>query len=95
LRIKVVAVGSLTWSLPEAKDIVEIKEEKASVQDILKAMISKHGKALREELMPHGRLKDGLSLMLNGRNVLSLPHKFETPIQNGDELIIATVVAGG
>ena len=45
--------------------------------------------------MDDGGLRKGLALLVNGRNVLSLPEKFETPLQEGDEVIVTIIVAGG
>jgi molybdopterin converting factor small subunit len=50
---------------------------------------------MAEELMKQGRLRDGLVLLVNGRNVLSLAEQFETPLQEGDEILITIMVAGG
>ena len=54
-----------------------------------------YGPRMAEELMENGRLRKGLALLVNGRNVLSLPEKFETPLQEGDEVIVSIIVAGG
>ena len=47
------------------------------------------------ELMNQGTLREGLALLVNGRNVLSLPQGFDTPLTDGDEIHIAIMVAGG
>jgi hypothetical protein len=93
LVVKIVAVGALTWSLPRGRDLIE--GEELTVNDALKSLVAKHGQPIAEELLNEGQLKKGLSLLLNGRNVLSLPGRFETPLEDGDELIIATMLAGG
>ncbi len=91
--INITAVGALTWSLPSGKDCVE--GERFTVQDVLNALVTKYGLSMAEELLEQGKLKKGLSLLVNGRNVLSLPDNFQTSLEDGDEIIIATILAGG
>ncbi len=91
--INITAAGALTWSLPSGKDNVEGKSFR--VKDVLNALVTKYGLSMAEELLEQGKLKKGLSLLVNGRNVLSLPDNFQTSLKDGDELIIATILAGG
>ncbi len=91
--INISTAGALTWSLPSGKDTVE--GERFTVQDVLNALVAKYGLSMAEELLDQGKLKKGLSLLVNGRNVLSLPKSFQTSLEDGDELIIATILAGG
>lgn len=91
--INISTAGALTWSLPSGKD--SVKGERFTVQDVLHALVAKYGLSMAEELLDHKKLKKGLSLLVNGRNVLSLPDNFQTSLEDGDELIIATILAGG
>ncbi len=93
MKIKVSAAGALTNSLPNGKDIVE--GERLTVQSLLEALVSKYGSGMGKELMSQGRLREGLVLLINGRNVLSLPEKFETLLKEGDEVLVTIMVAGG
>lgn len=93
MKIKISAVGALTWGLPGGKDILEADE--LTVQEALEALAAKGGEALEKELFEGGKLRAGLALLLNGRNVLSLPDGFQTRLKDKDELIIAVIVAGG
>ncbi len=91
--INITAAGALTWSLPSGKDCVE--GERFTVQDVLNALVTKYGLSMAEEMLEQGELKKGLSLLVNGRNVLSLPDNFQTSLEDGDEVVIATMLAGG
>jgi molybdopterin converting factor small subunit len=93
LIVKVTTVGTLSRSLPTGKDMIE--GESFTVQDVLDSLLKKHGQTMADELLSDGEFKKGFSLLVNGRNVLSLPNKFETLLKDGDELIIATMLAGG
>jgi molybdopterin converting factor small subunit len=93
LKVKVSAAGALTNSMPSGKDIVE--GENLTVQSLLETLVSKYGSRMARELMSQGRLREGLVLLINGRNVLSLPEKYETLLKEGDELLVTIMVAGG
>lgn len=93
--ITINAVGALTWSLPEGRDLLTFDKDNVSVQEVLDALVLKHGNLLQRELFTDGELRSGLCLIANGRNVLSLPGGFETPLKDGSELIIAVIMAGG
>ncbi len=93
MRVKVSAAGALTHSLPSGKVVVE--REALTVRGLLDVLVSEYGSRMAEELMKQGRLRDGLVLLVNGRNVLSLEEQFETPLQEGDEILITIMVAGG
>jgi len=93
LRIKVSAAGALTNSMPSGKDIVE--GESLTVQSLLETLVNKYGSRMARELMSQGKLREGLVLLINGRNILSLPEKYETLLKEGDEVLITIMVAGG
>ena len=87
------ALGALTHSLTDGKAVIEGRD--LTVTGLLNALIVRYGPRMAEELMDSGRLRKGLALLVNGRNVLSLPEQFETPLQEEDEVIITIIVAGG
>jgi molybdopterin converting factor small subunit len=93
VKIKVKALGALTHSMTNGKTVIEGRD--LTVAGLLDSLIARYGTRMAEELMNNGELRKGLALLVNGRNVLSLPEKFETPLQDGDEVIITIIVAGG
>lgn len=93
MKVKVRALGALTHSLREGKTVIE--RDNLTVDGLLECLIERYGPRMAEELMEDGRLRKGLALLVNGRNVLSLPEKFETLLQEGDEVIVTIIVAGG
>lgn len=92
-RIRVRTAGALLRSLPSGEDVIEGKDLK--VGELIRALVQKHGPALDAELVEKGEIREGLSMLLNGRNVLSLPEKYDTPLEDGDEVLITIMVAGG
>ena len=93
MKVNVRALGALTHSLPEGKTVIEGSD--LTVAGLLDALILRYGPRMAEELMDTGRLRKGLALLVNGRNVLSLPGQFEMPLREGDEVIVTIIVAGG
>ena len=65
------------------------------MRGLIDALKTKYGPALEEELLDRGNLREGLCMLVNGRNILSLVQKYEAPLRDGDEVLIAIVVAGG
>jgi molybdopterin converting factor small subunit len=93
VNVTVRAVGTLTHSLRVGRTVIEA--DNLTVAGLLDCLIAQYGPRMAEELMDAGQLRKGLALLVNGRNVLSLPEKFETPLQEGDEVIVTLIVAGG
>lgn len=93
MRVKVTTAGALTRSLPSGQDIVE--GERMTVQSLLERLVIKYGPLMEKELLQQGKLREGIVLLVNGMNVLSLPEKFDTLLKDGDEVLIAIMVAGG
>ncbi len=94
MKVNVSIVGVLEDILPEGEDVVEA--ESLTIKELLDALVDKYGSRVAEEVVgPGGGLRDELCLLVNGRNVLSLPDKFQTPLQDGDEVVITVLVTGG
>ncbi|RJX29904.1 MAG: molybdopterin synthase sulfur carrier subunit [Desulfarculus sp.] len=93
MPVRVTAVGALLQSLPSGK--TELPAEGLTVQELLEALLQRYGEPMKQDLICNGELRQGLCLLLNGRNVLVLPERFDTRLRDGDELIIATILAGG
>jgi molybdopterin converting factor small subunit len=73
----------------------EIAGEGLTVREALDSLVRVYGTSIESELLDQGEYRKGLSFLLNGRNVLSLPKKHETKLSDGDELMIAAVLSGG
>jgi molybdopterin converting factor small subunit len=93
VKVKVRALGALTHSLREGRTVIE--GDNLTVEGLLECLIDRYGSLMAEELMDNGGLRKGLALLVNGRNVLSLPEQYETLLQEGDEVIVTIIVAGG
>lgn len=93
MKIRVVTAGALTRSIPEGK--VDIEGQDMTVRGLIKVLKGRYGPTLASELLDQGGIREGLCMLVNGRNIFSLPQAYETPLQDGDEVLIALVVAGG
>jgi molybdopterin converting factor small subunit len=93
MRINVSVVGILENLLPRGEDVIDA--ESITVQGLLDALIEKHGSTAAEELTSDAGLREGLSLLVNGQNVLLMPDKFQMQLRDGDEVVITVQVTGG
>lgn len=93
MAVKITCVGALTRSLPSGR--AEIPAEGLTVREALHLLVSDYGEAVESELLDRGEYRKGLSFLLNGRNVLSLPERHDTALQDGDELMISLILSGG
>jgi molybdopterin converting factor small subunit len=93
VKVKVWTAGALTRSLPGGE--VHVDAEGQTVIEMLHALVARFGKTMAQELMTDGRVRDGLAVLVNGRNVLSLPDGLDTILVDGDQVAITIVVPGG
>ena len=93
MKIRVSLVGILENLLPEGEDVIEA--ESITVRALLDTLVEKHGVDAAGELNGPDGLREGLSLLVNGHNVLSLPDKYQTNLQDGDEVVVTVQVTGG
>ncbi len=93
MRIKVTAVGTLSRGLPGGRGFIE--GQGFTVGGVLDALVAKHGQLLAEELYEGDQIRGRLAILVNGRNVLSLPEGLRTALGDGDEVLITTMVPGG
>ena len=93
MNVKVWTAGALTHSLPGGE--VSVDAEGQTVIEMLHALVARFGPGMGRELMTEGRVRDGLAILVNGRNALSLPGGFETVLADGDQVAITIVVPGG
>ena len=93
MRVKVTIVGALERVIPGGEDVIET--DGITAAGVVDALAQRHGPRVAEELRGASGLREGLSLLVNGRNALSLPDRFETRLQDGDEVVITVQVTGG
>jgi len=76
------------------KEQVSLETRSPALKDVLKGLKERiHGELdrfINDELLP----VDGTVILVNGRNILSL-ERWETKIQDGDEITFMVPVAGG
>ncbi len=93
MAVRIKTVGALLDALPSGQE--QLPAQGFSVSQVLDELVERHGAAMATGLYKDGEIRYGLAFLLNGRNVLGLPKGFDTRLQDGDELIIATIMAGG
>ena len=93
MNVKVWTAGALTHSLRSGEVLVDAEGQ--TVIEMLQALVARYGQAMAQELMTEGRVRDGLAVLVNGRNVLSLPNGFDTVLEDGDQVAITIVFPGG
>lgn len=93
MKVSVSLVGLLEGVFPAGKGVIEA--ENMTVSGVLDSLATRSGEGAGEKLRSGKELREGLSLLVNGRNVLSLPDKFETRLDDGDEVVITVQVSGG
>ena len=93
MNVKITTVGVLSHILPSGSGSIEGID--FTVQEVLDVLVNKYGNRIAEELFKDGELKKELSLLINGRNVLSMPNKFRTVLKDEDEIMITAIITGG
>ena len=71
--------------------------EKATLRDALNALCRQRGARLVSVLLDTStnELRRSNLVLLNGQPHLSLGHKLDTELQDGDEIVLCPVLAGG
>ncbi|HTU02389.1 MAG TPA: MoaD/ThiS family protein [Candidatus Sulfotelmatobacter sp.] len=76
------------------KQEVTLESASCTLQQVLEALRKEHGAALSRFLTDSGAPVEGVAILINGRNMLSLD-RYGTMIHDGDELTLTVQVAGG
>ncbi len=92
MKVRVCVVGILETLIPGGEALVET--DATTVRGLLDVLVERYGPLAAKEFGANGPRK-GLSLLVNGRNVLSLPEQFQTRLRDGDEVVITVQVTGG
>ncbi|RJP24428.1 MAG: MoaD/ThiS family protein [Candidatus Abyssobacteria bacterium SURF_5] len=93
MKIKFSVVGVSEESFPAEPESLQVNSR--TVQDLLDSLFNRYGAHAAAKLFDSNGLRPGLSLLVNGRNVLSLPDRYQTRLQDLDEIVITVRVTGG
>lgn len=94
MKVKIRAFANLADLVGRGAVELELPEG-ATVEDALRALFDRFGKALEFMLTDgRGRLADFVKVFLNGRDIDFLSG-LKTPLKDGDELYIFPPVGGG
>ena len=78
-----------------AKGEKSTQVEASNVRDLLNTLGDKYGKSFREKILdPSGGLQGFVNLFVNNTDIRHLKES-ETPLKEGDEVLLLPAVAGG
>ncbi len=84
MRLRVRYIGSIGSIAGTRQDTLEIPEA-SSIQDVLNELKKRHGEEFVAELLSNqGALREGIEILLNGRNVRDL-QSLDTKISNDED----------
>ena len=92
MRILLKTFGVLERLIPE-KDFL-LDGEKLSLRQFLEILVQRYGPDLGKHLFPEGSYSSHYAILVNGVNIQQL-QAMDTPLRNGDQVSIFTLVAGG
>ena len=93
MKVRIRTAGALTHSLPSGEDVLEGAD--FTIRSLIEALVKKFGPGLEAELLDGEEINEGLCMLVNGRNILSMPQKYDTSLQDGDEVFVTVLVSGG
>lgn len=94
IRVQVMAVLEMAALLGERSQAVELPEG-SRISDLLELLVAKRGCALQERLFQEGKeLRKDVYLFLNGRHIHFL-NGLDTPLKDGDVLLLMPPAGGG
>jgi len=73
----------------------EVEVSASTLREVVDKLVVKYGDAFRKRIFdPSGKLKRLLNFYVNGKNVRFLK-QLDTPLNDGDEILILPTVSGG
>lgn len=84
----------LLATLRNITDRNEVEIEAEDVEDVINKLIKKYGSEMEKVLLESGTLKETISILVNGRNIIYL-EGVETKLNENDKVTIFPQVAGG
>jgi molybdopterin synthase sulfur carrier subunit len=92
MKIKVRAYGELTTLLGN-ETVVELEAD-AKLKDLVSRLAEKSGTSKRRLLGSYDAAEPELIILLNGRNIHAL-EKLQTPLRDGDIIVLLPPLVGG
>lgn len=74
---------------------IELELEEGTIFDFLGHLAERFGEGFTSRVFDQDELNENILLLVNGRNVFSLPDELNTSLQDGDEVAIFPPIAGG
>ena len=95
MKVKVSYLGYIRVMLGKSEEEIELKEG-ATIGDLLNVLSGKYGEAFRKEVYEPGLqdLKYGYGVIVNGLLMARL-QGLKTPLKDGDQVILTTLISGG
>ena len=81
----------------DGKSQIEVEKATATIRELLDDLSDRFGKDLTELIYDSGTEEPAshIILLVNGRNYLSMPHRLDTKLKDGDEIALFPPLAGG
>jgi molybdopterin synthase sulfur carrier subunit len=66
-----------------------------NVSDLINVLLQKYGEKFKDLLLDtHGNLREYLKIMINGEDIRDIDG-LETPLKDGDQVVLFQTIAGG
>jgi MoaD family protein len=96
MKIKVKAYFILRKAM-DNKAVLEIEMKNASLRDVLKVLSDRFGEGFSGLIFDPktNKVKNHISILVNGRHYMFLPKGLATELKEGDEVALFPQIAGG
>jgi molybdopterin converting factor small subunit len=92
MKIFLKTFGKLEELIPQRE--FSFPDEDLSIQGFFQLLVRQYGPELADHLFPEGAFYPHYALLVNGINIQNLRGTL-TPLANGDQISVFTLVAGG